>query len=122
MMNHICDGELERGQCSDSRKKSLKKAGTKVGGGHGYIESTFFLSFSLTRNEKKKNVTHLFLFSQLRVALFQYSGILNCSEDRFEVMVTNKPELGNEIEMILSFFFISKTYYHQQRFGRSVVR
>lgn len=49
-----------------------------------------------------------FFFSQLRVALFQYSGILNCSEDRFEVMVTNKPELGNEIEMILSSFSFPK--------------
>lgn len=38
MKNHICDGELERGQYNDSLKKSLKKSGIKVDGGHGYIE------------------------------------------------------------------------------------
>ena len=38
MMNHICDGELERGLCNDSQKKSLRKGGIKVDGGHGYIE------------------------------------------------------------------------------------
>ena len=35
-MNYTCcDGELEHGQCNDSRKKSLKKGGFKADGGHG---------------------------------------------------------------------------------------
>ena len=60
MMKHICDGELERGQYNDSRKRSLRKGGTKVGGGHGYIESALFFFFSFTRNEKKRMLGSFF--------------------------------------------------------------
>ena len=35
MMNYPCDGELERGQCNDFRKRSLKKGGIKVDGERG---------------------------------------------------------------------------------------
>ena len=48
MMNHICDGELERGQFNDFRKKSLKKGGIKVVGGLGYTEHSRDIHVSLT--------------------------------------------------------------------------
>lgn len=48
MMNHACDGELERGQCNDSRKKNLKRVGMRVGGGHGYN----WIHVSLTEMKK----------------------------------------------------------------------
>lgn len=49
MMNHICDGELERGQFNDFRKKSLKKGGIKVVGGLGYTEHSRDIHVSLTK-------------------------------------------------------------------------
>ena len=78
MTNHICGGELERGQSSDSRKKSLRKGGIKVDGGHGCIERPCFVD----QNNDKKIIR---TFLQLWVALSQHSQLLLTLRGSFEL-------------------------------------
>ena len=74
MMNHICDGELERGQFNDFRKKSLKKGGIKVVGGLGYTEHSRDIHVSLTKMWK----INLFCFPIVDCSLSVLGALGGC--------------------------------------------
>ena len=95
-MNRICDGELERGQSSDSRKKSLKKDGIKVDGGHGYNECYMFRWPIMWKENKLLLLGSFFLIEEFSLFVLSY------------VVIRESAELGNEILFIPnSFTFFS---------------